>query len=163
MPHRTITVQLSAQDVETLRDLAHYYERSMGRFRFLVRATSRADVRSRFRFVAQESTILHDYAQALLREMTDKNMESMAVEMAPKALVAFWGRLLASLTARRSRRRLSSEDIERREALSDKLAEAAARAPRRDRESLERELATRRPVEAAWMRERLERQRGGAS
>lgn len=160
MSTRPITVHLDLEDVQTLRDLAHYYERSMGRFRLIVRATSRAEVRSRFRFVAQESEVLQEYADALLREMTEQQLESMAVELAPRALVAFWGRILASLGSRRSRRRLSSAEIERREALSEKLAEAAARANKRDRAALERELATRRPIEATWIRERLQHRQG---
>jgi hypothetical protein len=72
-----------------------------------------------------------------------------------RALIAFWGRLLASLNTPRSRRRLSQAEVERRQALAAKLEEAADNLARRNRARLEAELQTRRPVEEIWMRDRL--------
>jgi hypothetical protein len=156
MSQPSVRVQLTLEEVALLRDLAHFYERSMGPFRSAVRLTSRAAIRNRFRFVAQESSILWQFAEATHREMTELQQDARQVELTPRTLVAFWGRVLASLNTRRSRRRLSEAAVAEREVLANKLAEAAEQLARTELPLLQQELATRRQVEADWMEERLQ-------
>ena len=150
-----IGIELTRDEVWTLRDLAHFYERSMGPFRLIIRATSRSEIRRRLRFVADESAVLSDFAEATHQEMVDGELDITAVPLTPRALVAFWGRVLASLNSRRSRRRLSESQIEQREILSGKLADGVLLLARRNRRQIENEISTRRPIEGDWMREQL--------
>lgn len=150
-----INIELTRNEVWTLRNLAHYYERSMGPFRFIIRATSRSEIRRRLRFVADESAVLSDFAEATHREMVNRELDEMAVAMTPRTLVAFWGRVLASLNTRRSRRHLSQTQIEQREVLAGKLADSALLLSRRNPNLFEEEIATRRPREVDWMRDQM--------
>jgi hypothetical protein len=88
--------------------------------------------------------------------MTELQQDARQVELTPRTLVAFWGRVLASLNTRRSRRRLSEAAVAEREVLANKLAEAAEQLARTELPLLQQELATRRQVEADWMEERLQ-------
>ena len=127
----------------------------MGPARYMVRFTSNAQVRSKFRFVADESAVLQAFAEATRDEMAAEGSTTRDVTMTARTLVAFWGRVLSSLNNRRSRRKLSADGIGEREQLADKLGAAARIVSRQKGVDIERELQTRRTDEAAWMRERL--------
>lgn len=152
----SVVVELSREDVQTLAALAHFYDRSLRPVRLFIRITSGRDMRRRIRFVAEESNWLEQFARAAQDEMAAAGAQSHGVRLTVRSLIAFWGRVLASLNTPRSRRKLSEAQIEERERLALKLEEAAARLAGRDRAALHRELDTRRPVEAGWIRERLE-------
>jgi hypothetical protein len=148
----TVSVTLTRQQVDDLVRLAGYYQRSMGVMRHVVRLTSPGPIRRRFRYVAEESRYLQAFAESLRAEMTD---DAQSLEFTPRSLVAFWGRALSSLDSRRSRRRMSAEEIERREALTAVMRRAVERLWIKDPALTESEIATRRAPEAAWMREQL--------
>jgi hypothetical protein len=109
----------------------------------------------RFRFVADESDVLEQLAYSVWHEMEESGEESREVELLLRALIAYWGRALSALDSKRLRRKLSPAEIETRERLAAKLEDAARAALRRYRATLEEEIGTRRPIEAAWMRDRL--------
>src|SRR5579884_2381311 len=100
---RTIAVSMTRDEVEDLASLAHYYERSFGVMRHVVRLTSNREMRQRFRFVAQESRWLADFAAATA---SDLSADPASVSFTPRSLIAFWGRALSSLNSKRSRRKL---------------------------------------------------------
>jgi hypothetical protein len=75
--------------------------------------------------------------------------------LTPRALVALWGRLLSSTRTARARRRAKAQELATREALAQKLRDAALQVRAVQPDVLEEEIATRRPVEAAWMHEEL--------
>jgi hypothetical protein len=148
-------VDLSIGELETLGAVANYYEKSMGPMRYLVRLTASSEVKTKLRFVTEESLWLRRFSEATYQDMQAAGQENAQIALTPRALIAFWGRLLASLNSRRSRRRLSAEQVKEREGLAQKLQDAACLLSERDPDLLEQELRTRRPVEAAWMREKL--------
>jgi hypothetical protein len=143
-------------EVALLVRIADYHLKSMGLMRYLVRLTASGEVRSKYRFVAEESRWLKRFAETVRDDMEAGGQDSAPVEFTPRSLVAFWGRLLASLNSRRSRRRLSAEEIRRREELAARLEEVARLLWLRYPGRLEDELGTRRPAEAGWMRSKLE-------
>jgi hypothetical protein len=151
-PNVTVSVTLTREQVDDLVRLASYYQRSMGVMRHVVRLTSPGPIRRRFRFVAEESRYLQAFAEAVRAEMTN---DSDPTELTPRSLVAFWGRALSSLNSKRSRRRMSAEEIGRREALADTLRRSTERLWLNEPALVESEIATRRAPEAAWMREQL--------
>ena len=153
---RALVVNLSRREVELLAVLAPYYEKAMGPMRHVVRLTSSRETRERFRFVGEESRWLRRFAEATLQDMRSRNQETADVALTVAALIAFWGRILASLNSHRSRRRLSAEAIAERETLAAKLARSARQLWRETPEIVETELSTRRPAERAWMLETLE-------
>lgn len=148
-------IHLTGAEVETLVRLANYYEKSMGPMRHLVRLVAPAEVKTKYRFVAEESKWLRRFAETTREDMQRAGQTSADVTLTPRALVAFWGRVLASLHSRRSRRRLSAEQVQEREELAAKLQNAARTLSKRNAALLEQELQTRRPIEAGWMREQV--------
>lgn len=151
----TARLELSQREVETLVRIATYYERSMGPMRHVIRLTSRGEMRRRLAFITEEGRWLRLLAQTTLDDMAQEGSDQVDMSLTPRALIAFWSRLIASLESRRSRRRLSPDEVEVRERLSDKLRDAARVLSRRDPGGLRRELETRRPREADRMRQEL--------
>lgn len=151
-PISTVTLTLTREQVDDLIRLAGYYERSMGVMRHVVRLTSPGPIRRRFRFVSEESYYLQAYAESLRSQMTG---DTETAGLTPRSLVAFWGRALSSLNSRRSRRRMSPDEVARREALAEVCLRAVERLWLKDPSLVEREIATRRAPEAAWMRDQL--------
>lgn len=154
-PAPVVRVRLTLEDVRTLQQLAHVYDKSARAIRFLVRRTSSRETQTKFRFVADESAVLEQLAASIRGEMEEAGEESRDVEMLLRALIAYWGRVLASLETPRARRKLSDAQIQAREGLATKLEDAARIALKRHRATLEREISTRRPYEAVWMRDHL--------
>ncbi|HLJ68302.1 MAG TPA: hypothetical protein VKX16_13165 [Chloroflexota bacterium] len=151
---RSLPLLVTTQDVDTLLRIANYYL-SLRPIRRVVVMVAPRDIRSRYRFVREESRWLERFARTTRQAMRDAEQSQRTVEFTLPAVVAFWGRLLASLNTPRSRRKLSAAEIERREELSAKLrTELLALLPR-DRTQIVAELGTRRPVEEGWMRESL--------
>lgn len=150
--NRTVLVTLSREQVDDLVRLAGYYQRSMGAMRHVVRLTSPAPIRRRFQFVAEESRYLQAFAESVRDEMGN---DPRPTEFTPRSLVAFWGRALSSLNSKRSRRRMSADEIGRREALAEILRRSVERLWVQEPALIEGEIATRRVPEAAWMRELL--------
>lgn len=153
---KTVTVRLARRDLETLLSLAHYYERSLGPMRHLVRLTGSRETRQRFRYVAEEGKWVQRFIESALRDMKPGPEAMAQVHFTLRTLVACWGRILATLNTRRARRKLSAEDVAQREALEERLREALRPRYQRDRTLVEAELATRRPVEVEWMRQLLD-------
>ncbi len=151
---KDIGIVLSTAELYTLDELAHYYHKSMGPMRYIVRFTAAAEVRAKYRFIAQESLWLDRFIKAVLEEPVADG-EERCVEFAPPALVAYWGRVLSSLHSKRARRRMKPHDLATRERLSQKFLEAARTLERHQPGSLEIELRTRRPTEVVWMQEQL--------
>lgn len=148
-------IAVDADEADLLVRIADYHLKSMGLMRYVVRFTASREVRDKYRFVAEESRWLKRFAQTVRDDMSEAGKECLEVSLTPRSLVAFWGRLLSSLNSRRSRRRLSGEDVLRREALAAKLEEAARSFAALQPAMLEDELETRRPAEREWMRRRL--------
>jgi hypothetical protein len=120
-----------------------------------MRLLAPSHIRVRLRFVSEESKWLKRLVVATRNDMRAAGAVDWDVTFTDRALVAFWGRLLASLNTPRSRRRLSRAEVERRQALAAKFEKAAGTLAGRNRVQLETELQTRRPVEEIWMRDRL--------
>lgn len=146
---------MTAEDLKVLIAIAHHYERAMGPMRFVLPIVARKDVKTKYRFVAEESRWLERFAVAAHDEIIASGRSEAPVNFTPLALVAFWGRLLASLETPRSRRKLSGIEVQARETLAARLQGAGRQLRLADSQALENELRTRRPVEAQWMRERL--------
>ena len=149
------TVNLTTDEVDTLVLIADYYQKAMGPMRHIVRLTVTGDVRAKYRFISEESKWLKRFAEGQRKDMEEARTMRSEVALTSRALVAFWGRLLTSLNSRRSRRRLSPEELRRREELAAKLEEAARSLERRHPGALQKELLTRRELEAEWIRARL--------
>lgn len=149
----TVSVTLTAEEIEDLAQLAAYYQRSMGFMRHVVRLTSPGPIRQRFDFVAEESRWLGAFVESVRDQGADGTRE---VAFTPRSLVAFWGRALSSLNSKRSRRRLSAAQLAAREVLAGKLGRATEKLWLRDPGIVAGEIATRRAPEAGWMREQLE-------
>lgn len=152
-PHEVV-VHLSPDELETLRKLAHYYQRSMGPMRHIVRLTASAEVRAKYRFIREESRWLQKFVESMPVDLAAQTGE-ISAEFASRAVIAYWGRVLSSLRSKRARRRMKPEEVAIRESLSEKLGAAARELEARWPHSLESDLATRRPDEASWMREQL--------
>jgi hypothetical protein len=154
-PAALVPLDLAIDEAELLIRIADYYLQSMGPSRWLVQITAGPETRSRFRFVADESVLLKELGTSVRQELLDSGESHATVSLTARSAVAFWGRILASLRSPRSRRKLSSEEVMAREALSGKLGSALLSLARTRRDLLEEELATRRATEAAWMRSEL--------
>lgn len=149
------TVELSSREVQLLARVATHYQRAMGPMRLLVRLTASAEIKSKYRFVVEESKWLKQFAQATHEQMSADGVTSAPVSFTPAALIAFWGRLLTQLNSRRSRRRMSQQQVGEQEVLAAKLQAAAADLCKVSPDAVARVLDTRRPTEAEWMREKL--------
>lgn len=152
----TIELRMTPAEVQLLKRIAPYYQKSMGPLRVVVRLASPRDVRTKYRFITEESNWLRTFAEAVLEDMEGEEAEEFVVRLTPRALVAFWGRLLSSLNSRRSRRRLSAAELAARSALSEKLEATAREAWAKSQEVIELEIATRKRSEAEWMRQKLD-------
>jgi hypothetical protein len=150
-----IHLTISVDEARSLLNVSDVHQRSMGPMRHVVRFTSSREVRGRFAFLDEESKVLRAFAQSMVTQARERESGSARIRFTPRSLIAFWGRLLSSTQSPRSRRHLSAEELERRQALATKLEEAARALGRRDSSVLEEEIAGRRPAEQAWMRERL--------
>jgi len=148
-------IELTLEDVRTLASLAHFYERSLGPMRYLVRLTARRAIKAKYSFVVEESAWLERFASAMVGDLMAGGEGRGCARLTPRTLIAFWGRLLASLHSPRSRRRLSRQEIEAREALASKFQSGAQRLYGSHPRVVEQEISTRRPIEAQWMREKL--------
>lgn len=146
---------MTLEDLGVLVGVAHHYERSMGPMRFVVPVLAGREVKAKYRFVAEESRWLERFAVTTRDELAAVQGREAAVRFTPLALVAYWGRLLASLDSRRTRRKLSPVEVEARRTLAARLEAAARRLHLADPAALESALSTRRPVEAQWMRDTL--------
>lgn len=147
----TIAIDLAVRELEVLAQIADYHQRSMGPMRHMVRLTA-PSVRSRFRFLDQESTWLRRFAEASRADLVGAAKAEATVDITPRAAVAWAGRLLASVHSRRARRKLSPQEIDERDQLASKLCQALGSL---DPNLVDAELRLRRPDEAAWIRERL--------
>lgn len=152
----TISVELERYEADTLVGLARFYERSMGPARHVVRLTAGPAFRAKYRFMADESRILEEFALSVVTDMEASGEDRETVAMTIPTLVAFWGRVIASLASRRSRRKLSAAEASHREALGAKLAAAASRVANRDRPAVSQAISTRPPAEAEAMRAALQ-------
>jgi hypothetical protein len=151
---REVVIPFSLAELRTLDRLAHYYQRSMGPMRHIVRFTAAAEVRAKYRFIAEESRWLQKFIESAVAE-SDTGEGEIPIEFASRAVIAFWGRVLSNLHSKRARRRMKAEDVAMREVLAEKLSAAARELEVRWPGSLESDLATRRRDEASWMRENL--------
>lgn len=149
-----VVIHFSFNELRTLGRLAHYYQRSMGPMRYVVRLTASAEVRAKYRFIAEESRWLQRFIESVLAEAAPGD-EEVPVEFASRTVIAFWGRALSNLHSKRARRRMKPEEVAIRERLTEKLCAAARDLEARWPGTLESEFATRRPDEATWMREQL--------
>lgn len=152
----SVAVRLSKEEVRAMVAVSDYYERSMGVMRLVIRVTASGDVRSKYRHVAEESKWLKRFAATTLQDMLATGATQTDVTFTSLALVAFWGRLLSSLSVQRSRRKLKPQEIELREILAEKLQRAVQSLRDRYPQAIERDLQTRRARDLQWMREKLE-------
>lgn len=151
----SVEVDLTRVDIDVMIALANYYERSMGPMRHIVRLTARREIRARFRFLADESKWLKQFAVASRDDLDAQRTDHMPTTVTARALIAFWGRLLAAQGSRRATRKLSPQQIKEREDLATKLQSAAGTLAARNRARVEEEIRTRRPAEADQMRKAL--------
>ena len=153
---RTVAVVLSLDDVVTLVRLSSYHGRIMGVVRRLIQVMSHGEMRAKARFVQDESYWLRRFAEATRDRMSAEERAISPVQFTPRTLVAFYGRTLATLAVPRTRRRLSASELQRREALADKLGSALQALNSTDSALVLDELETRRPRERQWIEEKLE-------
>jgi hypothetical protein len=152
----SVRVDLTRAEIELLGQISHFYERNFGPFRHIVRLTASSDIRKKYRFMADESAWLAECAASLKDSIRESGREPAEIQLTSSAIIAFWGRILASLHSRRARRKLSASAVAAREQLAQKLCLAAKHLLPRSANKLESDLRTRRPIEAAWMRVQLE-------
>lgn len=148
-----VGLDLTPGEIDQLLALAHFYEKNMGRMRHIIRLTASREVRSKLHFIQEESLWLERLAADLSDEAPERESR---VHLKLRAFVAFWGRVLASLNTRRSRRKLKGDTLVEREELAAKFGVAARRLQLTDGAALEREMQTRRPREVGWMRDVLQ-------
>jgi hypothetical protein len=148
------SIHLTLREIRILVRLANYYL-SIRPLRFLMRFTAPRDIRSRIRFIAEESAALKAVAEAARDSMRDAGLQEGPVTFTLPTLIGFWGRTLASINTPRSRRKLSQDEYDARTALAHHLEEATRSLLKKSRWQIEDQLETRRPVEQVWMRERL--------
>jgi hypothetical protein len=147
-------VQLSRRDLDTLVRVADLYM-TIRPIRFLVRFAAPRSIRSRLRYVSDESKWLKRLAREIRTNMRVGGDPEREVPLTIPVLVGFWGRLLASVNTPRTRRRLSKSELQVRKTLILRFQEALSSLLRRHRRAVEDQLRTRRPAEEIWMRERL--------
>ena len=146
-----ISLSLSARDVDAAAGVAHHYEKVMGAARFFVVATSPPRIRRRYRHIVQESDELEQLADTWLSRLRDSGADEIVAELTIQDLIALWGRLLSSLRTKRSRRRLSKEDVASQQSLSDRLAQYIRDADPGLKVAIRAEIDTRRRREHGWM------------
>lgn len=112
-------------------------------------------MRSKLQFMTDESKVLRSFAETMHERMASGGQERAVIGFTLRALVAFWGRLLASLNSPRSRRKLRPEEIARREALSARIQAMIADTQVSHSQDVEIELGLRRTSEQIWMRDAL--------
>lgn len=151
----SIEVQLDLDQVQTLVKVADFYPKNMGSFRFVVAATS-GEAREKLRFMAQESKVLLAFSEAMEARMRSEGVEKASLTFTLRALVAFWGRLLASVRSPHSRRKLRADEVARREAVALLLQTAVAELEKSHKREVAEEIAGRRSSEQTWMREALD-------
>lgn len=147
----TLRIRLTVPEIKTLVLTARYYERSMGIFRHAVMLTAPGEIKSKYRYVREESSWLQQFADAELNRAEASAAPESDVAFTPLAAIAFWGRLLSSLDSARSRRKLTREEASRRHHLADKLASETARLYGRKPRLVQDLVGTRRQREAGWM------------
>lgn len=152
---RTVRVELHRDEVEILARVAHYYERSMGITRHVLRLTGGDEIKAKYRFIVDEANSLDMVVLGARSHLTSAEGSTVAVPLTVRALVAFWGRLLSSLNIPRSRRKLRRGEAEARRALADKLYRSIKMLHGEMPHLVEQEIATRRAREVEWMRGRL--------
>jgi len=145
-------MELNEQELVVLGRVTHYYERSMGVTRHLVRLTARGDVKDKFRFIVDESLWLERAVEQARGTISQSDSSTVTVTFTPRAIVALWGRLLSSVNTPRSRRKLRREDVRAREMLSEKLGLSLRALEDLDPALVRAEVATRRTREVEWMR-----------
>lgn len=150
----SVAVRLSQRDLDSLVRISDLYM-SARPFRLVVRITAPRDIRSRFQFVGTESKWLKRLAKETRAGMRARQLDERDVPLTIPALVGYWGRLLASLNTPRHRRRLSRTEHEVRHAMLSRFQDALSSLLKHHRSAVEEQLASRRPVEEIWMRDRL--------
>jgi hypothetical protein len=154
-PTGTISIRLSLDEVLTLIQLSSYYGRMLGAVRRIIQMVSPGEMRAKSKFVQEEAYWLRRFAEAQRDRMKSQGETESVIDFTPKALVAFYGRTLASLNVPRTRRRLSPEKIEAREALAEKLRSALVNRRSDNQALVDAEVQTRRLREREWIVEKL--------
>lgn len=154
-PTETIAVRLSLEEVSTLIQLSSYYGRTLGVVRRIIQLVSPGEMRVKARFVQEEAYWLRRFAEAQRDRMESESIVEGEVDFTPRALVAFYGRILASLNVPRTRRRMSAEKIAAREALGEKMRAALKVLCSADPARVQAEVETRRLREREWISEQL--------
>jgi hypothetical protein len=160
-----LVLTLTEDDIDALIRVAHFYERSMGPMRYFVRLTSGHEVRQKFRFIADESLWLERLLLATRQTLapaagtlpgdSGPQHPTASLTLTPTALVALWGRLLSGTRTPRARRKAKGRELAIREDLERTFMALARNLWSSEPHLLDTEIASRRPVEAAWMREEL--------
>jgi hypothetical protein len=151
----SITLELSDDDLARLARLAPYYEKALGPMRHVVMLTARGDIRKRYTFIREERHWLETVVSELQQERVSGTGNTGSVRLPSRTVIAFWGRAIACLTTRRSRRKLDSDEIAAMERLESTLRMAAQRLLAQDAAAVERDLSTRRASEIKLMRAAL--------
>lgn len=154
----TVSMSLSDVEVRVLEQIAHFHEKSLGPTRWFVRLTAPADVKEKYRFIVQEGKWLERFAASTRGKLVDSENDETVAEFTPRALVAFWGRLLASLNSPRARRKLKQHDIAVYERMAQRFEAVVSDERTRRDQVIDDEIGTRRLREQAWMIEALEGQ-----
>jgi hypothetical protein len=150
----SIAVRLSQRDLDSLVRVSDLYMTARP-FRFVVRMTAPSQIRARFRFVGDESKWLKRLAKETRAGMREDGRDERDVPLTIPTLVGYWGRLLTSLNTPRHRRRLSGSEYDVRHSMLPRFQDALGSLLVHHRRRIEDQLATRRPAEEIWMRERL--------
>lgn len=154
-PQSPIVIVLTVNQAGALEQIASQYEKNWGMMRHVVRLSSGREMRRKYGFIAAESAILRRFAEDAARQASTSGQESSGITFTLRAVIALWGRLLAGLHSKRTRRRLSVAHLVLREEIGAKFREAIKEASCQDPALIENELSTRRPSEAEWMRQAL--------
>ena len=155
-PTETLAVRLSLEQVSTLIQLSSYYGRTLGVVRRIIQLVSPGEMRVKARFVQEEAYWLRRFAEAQRDRMESESIVEGNVDFTPRTLVAFYGRILASLNVPRTRRRMSPDKIAAREALGERLRVALTFLCSADPALVEAEVMTRRLREREWISEQLD-------
>ena len=144
-------MSLSGVEVRVLEKIAHFHEKSMGPTRWFVRLTAPAEVKEKYRFIVQEGKWLERFAASTRETFLDSESDEVLAEFTPRALVAFWGRLLAGLNSPRARRKLNQHDIVVYEHMAQRFGAVVSDERTRRRQVIDDEIGTRRLREQGWM------------
>lgn len=163
LSQHTVSMSLSGVEVRVLERIARFHEKSMGPTRWFVRLTAPAEVKEKYRFIVQEGKWLERFAASTKEKLVDRENVETVAEFTPRALVAFWGRLLASLNSPRARRKLKQHDIALYERMARRFERVVADERTRWGQLIDDEIGTRRLREQGWMIEALEGQKTSVS